>query len=300
VIQNAEPRTLTEFKPEDAEELTLDRPEGALSAVRILARVDEPQTAPVAVLVPGYTGSKEDFYPVLAPIADLGFTVVAFSQRGQYHSKGPRPSEPPTDVVGYELETLGRDVHWVLDTVGLTGPVHLLGHSFGGIVGIEAVLLDPSRFASYTMWNSGPRSWMERPEVAAALTAGGSEALWRWGNPGVEPDSLGRLERWFYDRLRATSSTQLLAAVGILDAQTDRADALRETGVPVLVSHGESDDAWPHDWQKDMAERLDAPYVIIPDAGHSPQVDRPEESARVLISFWRSASTAAELPTSAS
>ncbi|WP_150307603.1 alpha/beta fold hydrolase [Planctomonas psychrotolerans] len=286
---NAEPRTLTDLKPEDAEEFTLDRPEGALSAVRVVSRGDSPESAPVAVLVPGYTGSKEDFYPVLGPIADLGFTVVAFSQRGQYHSEGPHHTEPPTDISGYEVETLGRDVHWVLDTLGLTAPVHLLGHSFGGIVGIEAVLQDPSRFLSFTMWNSGPRSWATRPEVAAALTAGGTDALWRWGNPGAEPENLGRLERWFYDRLRATSSTQLLAAVGILDSQPDRVDEVREAGVPVLVSHGENDDAWPHDWQKDMAERLDAPYVIVPDAGHSPQVDRPEESARVLVSFWRSA-----------
>ena len=286
--------TLSETKPHDAVESRIETQGGALSTVRIDARTDSPEAAPVAVLIPGFTGSKEDFYPVLGPLADLGFTVIAFSQRGQFDSEGPRPSELPQDRTGYELETLGRDVHEVLDRFDLADGVHLLGHSYGGLVGIEALLQNPARFASYTMWNSGPRSRMLRPEAIDALTTGGSEGLWRFGHPGVEPGDVDHIERWFYDRLLATSSTQLLAAVHHLEEQTDRVDELRAAGVPVLVSHGETDDAWPHEWQKEMAERLGGQYVVIAGAGHSAQVDRPAESARVLASFWRSASSHAE------
>ena len=283
------PKTLTDTKPNDAVVLRIDRPDGALSAVRIAARTEHPDAAPVAVLIPGFTGSKEDFYPVLGPLADLGFTVIAFSQRGQFDSEGHRHSEPPREIHGYELHTLGRDVHDVLDHFELTDSVHLLGHSFGGLIGIEAVLQNSGRFASYTMWNSGPRSRMMRPEAIAALTSGGSEELWRFGHPDQDPALVDPIERWFYDRLIATSSTQLLAAVRLLEEQTDRVHDLVESGVPVLVSHGDTDDAWPHDWQRDMAERVGGQYVVIRNAGHSAQVDQPEDSARVLTSFWRSA-----------
>jgi pimeloyl-ACP methyl ester carboxylesterase len=285
-------RTLTDARPDDAEELRLDRAEGSLSAVRIVARVDRPEEAPVALLVPGYTGSKEDFYPVLGPLADLGFTVLAYSQRGQFDSEGPQGSEPPVNGDGYDLQTLGADVHWVLDALGVQRPVHLLGHSFGGVVGIEAVLRDASRFASFTMWNSGPRGWRGRMDDLDAIESGGSEGLWRKGNPDWDESSSDPVQRWFHDRMLATSSTQLLAAAHILEDQPDRTDELAATGVPLLVSHGDADDAWPQDWQREMAERAGGQYVVIADAGHSAQVDQPEESARVLASFWRTAAGA--------
>ncbi len=85
------PRTLSEHRPEDAEDLPIEVPAARLSAVRVPARTGDPATAPVALLVPGFTGSKEDFFPVLGPIADRGFTVVAFSQRGQWWIHRPWP-----------------------------------------------------------------------------------------------------------------------------------------------------------------------------------------------------------------
>jgi pimeloyl-ACP methyl ester carboxylesterase len=46
-------------------------------------------TRGTALLVAGYTGSKEDFAPLLAPLADAGLRAVAIDQRGQYESPGP-------------------------------------------------------------------------------------------------------------------------------------------------------------------------------------------------------------------
>ena len=42
-----------------------------------------------ALLVAGYPGSKEDFAPLLAPLAEAGYRVVALDQRGQFESPGP-------------------------------------------------------------------------------------------------------------------------------------------------------------------------------------------------------------------
>ena len=64
------PRTLSEHRPPDAEDLTIEVPAARLSAVRVPARTGDPATAPVALLVPGFTGSKEDFFPLLGPLAD--------------------------------------------------------------------------------------------------------------------------------------------------------------------------------------------------------------------------------------
>src|SRR4029450_14132229 len=57
-----------------------------------------------ALLVAGYTGSKEDFAPLLAPLAEAGYRVVALDQRGQYESPGP------DDAGAYSVGELGLDI----------------------------------------------------------------------------------------------------------------------------------------------------------------------------------------------
>src|SRR6478609_1537076 len=56
------------------------------------------------LLVAGYTGSKEDFAPLLAPLAEAGYRVVAIDQRGQYESPGP------DDPAAYSVAELAADV----------------------------------------------------------------------------------------------------------------------------------------------------------------------------------------------
>jgi pimeloyl-ACP methyl ester carboxylesterase len=70
----------------------------------------------------------------------------------------------------------------------------------------------------------------------------------------------------------------------------DRVDELRSAYAgPLLVACGEADDAWPPDVQKDMADRLGAPFELIPDALHSPAVENPAATAALLTSFWERA-----------
>src|SRR6195952_215998 len=56
------------------------------------------------LMVAGYTGSKEDFAPLLAPLADAGLRVVAIDQRGQFESPGP------DDPGHYTVAELAADV----------------------------------------------------------------------------------------------------------------------------------------------------------------------------------------------
>src|SRR4051812_2297884 len=56
------------------------------------------------VLVPGFTGSKEDFIALLEPVAAAGYRAVAIDGRGQYESPGPR------DEAAYAQGALARDL----------------------------------------------------------------------------------------------------------------------------------------------------------------------------------------------
>ena len=101
-----------------------------------------------ALLVPGYTGSKEDFLAILDLLADDSRHVVAIDMRGQFETAGA--DEPG----GYAAAALGADI---LAIMHATGARHLVGHSYGGLIGREAVLAAAgAEFASFTLMSSGP------------------------------------------------------------------------------------------------------------------------------------------------
>jgi len=236
------------------------------------------------LIVPGFTGSKEDFRTFVPLLAERGFEVLAYSQRGQADSAAP------VGVENYALADFARDAIEVAGLVGDGQPVHLLGHSFGGCVARAAAIAQPAVFRSLTLLCSGPNGWPGRhQDTTDAVAAGGSIGLWYRDNPdtlGVSDADLDPELAFLRLRAERTSSDNLLAAADILRNDPDTTEELRQARIPTLVAHGEHDDKWPIDWQRDMAERLGARYAVIPGGAHSPQVEAPEATADTLADFW--------------
>jgi len=242
------------------------------------------------LLVPGFTSSRSTFFCIMQQLADAGYRVVAMSQRGQPYSQGP------DSPAGYSLAELGSDLLGVIDALGWSNPVHVLGHSFGGLVVVEAVIQAPTRWASVTLWNSGQQNMGEERNFTvtlAGLRADGPRTLWVKNRlaSGQDPDAdlrgeLNRIEQFYFDRMMTTNPAQLDAGLKHLASQVDRVDELRATGVRTLVSHGDADDAWPIDQQRADAERLGARYVVSANAGHSAHQDNPEDAVSALTAFW--------------
>ena len=271
--------------PPGARATVLDLPAGPLAA-----HVAEPEGAVRAdvLLVPGYTGSKEDYRLLLPPLAEAGLRAVAIDQRGQYESPGP------DDEAAYAVDALAAEVLEVAALLG--GRPHLVGHSFGGLVARSAVLQRPAAFASLVLMGSGPAALAgPRADMMQFLRPlveqGGLRAV-RDALDAVEADDprSQALSASFREFLRARflagSQTGLLAMGDALLAEPDRIDALRATGVPVLVLHGEDDDAWPPALQADMAVRLGAEHVVVPGAAHSPAVENADDTTKALLAFW--------------
>jgi pimeloyl-ACP methyl ester carboxylesterase len=247
----------------------------------------------ITVLVPGYTGSKEDFIAVMAPLAETGYEVLALDQRGQNESAGP------DDPDAYTLPRLAADLADVV--AGLTDTaaparIHLVGHSFGGLVARDYALAHPDRIRTLALLDSGPaaipgRSAEQAKLLSAAATFMTSAEIW------TEMQKLAVAEgapqhpdpnvRAFLQQRFENNDTAMLAGMGtsILSA-TDRTAELAAAGFRLLVAAGVGDDAWPVVLQKEMATRLGTDLVLIEDAAHSPAAENPAATARLLAGFW--------------
>jgi len=244
------------------------------------------------LFLPGFTGSKEDFISLHVPLAAHGYRTVAVDGRGQHESPGPRDDE-----TAYAQSELARDVLAQADAVGT--PLHLVGHSLGGQIARAAVLLNPFPFVSLTLISSGPaeisvsqqqRVKLLRDALAVMDMAEVWEAMQAMEPP--EDTDTGGLDKGLDDRadLRrrwlGNSPAQLVATGRQLCTEPDRVDELAALPLPKHVLSGDEDNTWPLPLLDDMAVRLDARRTVIHGSEHSPNTDRPEETARALTDFW--------------
>ncbi|MFE0463815.1 alpha/beta fold hydrolase [Kitasatospora sp. NPDC058965] len=265
--------------------------------------VAEPNGTPrgSALLVPGFTGSKEDFIALLEPLAAAGYRTVAVDQRGQYETGGP------ADQAAYALPELGRDLLALTAAVAADAadvPLHLLGHSFGGYVVREAVLATVAAgaalpWSSLTLLSTGPGP-IEPSEAARtkmlldALAGLALETIWQVmqqmeegsGDPAAKPAP--PVAEFLHRRWLANVPQALLAMGDRLLGEPDRTAELAAVALPKLAVSGVRDYAWPVEEQARTAERLGARYLRVDGAGHSPNAERPTETAAALAEFWTS------------
>jgi len=268
-----------------------------------------------ALLVPGYTGSKEDFLAILDLLADGSRQVIAMDMRGQFETA------PAADQDGYRAAALGADIAAVIHA---TGARHLVGHSYGGLAVREAVLAEARLLAeggladvaglagadleveSVTLMSSGPGA-LNGPrgrEVRLMLTslgvtddsipdrdtlAAGIAEIW---HARLEPQAIAAgvpapIVAFLGRRMLSNDPTGLvLMARHMLTAPDRTAELAALDQLPMLVIYGEDDNAWSPAAQEKMARRLNARRVCIPGAVHSPSVEAPATTAAALTQFW--------------
>jgi pimeloyl-ACP methyl ester carboxylesterase len=272
--------------PNGAERLTIDAPSGALAMIAM----GDP-AHPRIVLVPGVTGSKEDFLLMLPLLAEAGYRVESFDMAGQYesHVAGPENLTPPQP--NYDHPLFVADLLHVL--LRSTTPVHVLGYSFAGTVAQLTCAERPDLFASLTLLSCppepgqgfrgvkriGPISRFTNGAVGAALMIWGVKANFTRVPPG-------RLA-FVRARFALTRRSAVADIITLMKRAPDVRDALAARGIPMLVAVGEHD-LWPLHLHSSFAERLGARLGVY-RTGHSPCETAPHQLVDDLLSLYREA-----------
>ncbi|PYI64731.1 alpha/beta hydrolase [Arthrobacter livingstonensis] len=262
-------------------------PSGPLAVVSL----GDPGGPPV-VLVPGATGSKEDFVLMMPILAAAGCFALSFDLAGQYESAGAGPENlaPPQRHYSYGLFT--DDLVAVLrDVVARSGrPAHVVGYSFAGTVAGLAHATDPGLFASLTLLGCPPLAGQSFRGISriGPLTglAGGrtGAALMIWGiKANVVPVLPGRL-RFVRDRFRLTRRQSVRDIVELMQRSPDLAAVLAGAALPKLVAVGEHD-LWPTRLHAAFAASIGASLSVY-RSGHSPGETSPNQLCRDLLALF--------------
>lgn len=251
-----------------------------------------PQDAPPVVLLhDGAWGASADVtWGDVLPLAAATHRVIAPDLLGFGGSaKSIRTDQSP---FGFRI----RHVLALLDQLGIDRPVHVIGSSFGGSVGLRA-LTDPRvrpRLASVTSISGTGGPWRTPAGAALGSFDGTRDDTARI--VGLLCDDFDGLEAQIDRRHEWARSPGHYAAAAAIHIPVPEAlqferpadpypSNLAGVDTPVLLVECTRDDLVERGWTKHMRDVLPTVEVAELDHKHSPNITDPQETWTVLADF---------------
>jgi pimeloyl-ACP methyl ester carboxylesterase len=111
------------------------------------------------------------WYFTVANRVALDSRVVLFDLRG--HGKSHRPES------GYTVDEFVADIDGLLDALAVSGPVHLVGNSFGGLLAVSYAIAHPQRVKTMVLIDSHYATSDWKRTMAESLALQGEELEWK-------------------------------------------------------------------------------------------------------------------------
>jgi len=231
------------------------------------------------------------------------YQIDYFSQKSRaiwFDYRGHQSSEVPRDFSTLTLENMARDLHSIIEALGLE-KAHLLGHSMGVNVVLEYYRQHPDRVKSLVLANGTPKRPLETIfrgnysqaafgllrkvyDRAPALT----RKLWKtqkgsalarmlitFGgfNPHLTPANDVGL---YVDQVAEMDPGILLHLIENYDL-VDMTSWLHTIDVPTLIIAGREDKIIPLSQQELMHQLIPgSDFMVVNHGSHCPQMDLPE------------------------
>lgn len=274
---------------------------------RIVGAGEQPGKLPLLVLHGG-PGATHDYLEPLEALAETGRRVIFYDQLGC--GKSATPPNPSLWTVGLYVE----EVMAVRRALGLDR-VHILGQSWGGMLGMEYALRQPAGLASLTIADSpaSMRQWVaEANRLRAELPAEVQQVLRHHEEAGTTADPayeeamlvfyrrhVCRLDPWpeyvqrafaniaanpeVYHTMNGPSEFHVIGVI----KDWDIVDRLGEIRVPALVISGRYDEATPAIAETVHSGIPGSQRVLFEHSSHMPHAEEPEQFRQVLNAFLR-------------
>jgi pimeloyl-ACP methyl ester carboxylesterase len=216
-----------------------------------------------------------------------------------YNARGYPPSDVPEDPAAYSQRQAADDIRGVLDALGIDR-AHVCGLSMGGYATLHFGLDHPERARSLTVAGCGYGSGRDRADfqrdvdhTVRQFETGGMAAVAEFYTKGptrvqfLAKDPVGWRE--FYELFRAQSARgHALTMAGVQRTRPsvfELEERLTRLEVPTLIMTGDEDEPCLEPGLFLKRAIPTAGLVVIPNAGHTINLEEPEAFNRALLDF---------------
>ena len=254
------------------------------------------QGEPVFLLLHGFASSLYSWQMVMEPLSRLG-TVIAYDRTGfglserPFTWKGQNPYSSATQVdLAMEL----------LDFFRIQKAI-LVGNSAGGTVAMQIALKYPERVSGLVLVDAavyhagGPPRWMQPilaspqirrlgPLFTRQILAHGPDLLkLAWHDPALIPPEILEL---YQKPFKVENWDKALWEFTLASCPVGLSKRLNDLTLPILVVTGDHDRIVPAKDSLRLAGELpNANLEMIPNAGHVPHEEKPEQFMEAVTNY---------------
>lgn len=241
------------------------------------------------VLLHGYLESL-DIWEEFTKLIEKSARVIALDLPGHGISevKGDK----------HTTEFIAGVVCGVLNNLGIDKAI-IAGHSLGGYVALQFLSQYPGRTAGIVLFHSTPNQDTEekredRRREIALIESGKKDILARTSaGKGFAEQNRKRFADEMEDIFEQAVMTEddgILAILRGMIERHDHNDTLLKSGVPQLFIFGRSDEFIPVEAAETLIEKHPRASVVwLENSGHMGFIEQPEESAKAITDFCRTA-----------
>ncbi|NUR79623.1 MAG: proline iminopeptidase-family hydrolase [Dermatophilaceae bacterium] len=276
---------------------------------RITGELDPAAVQAPVVVLHGGPGAAHNYTLMMANLAGRGRAVIHYDQLGC----GGSTHLPDAPADFWTPQLFVDELRGLVRALGIDQRFHLLGQSWGGMLGPEVVLADDSGILSLSICDS-PASmelWLKAANtLRGELPAAVQQTLLEHEEAGTtDSPEYAEAEKVFYDRhvcrvvpnppevtdsfaqieqeptvYHTMNGPSEFHVVGSLKdwSVVDRLDGIR---VPTLVVAGAHDEAMPLVWEPFIERIPDVRSHVFPESSHMPHVEEPDAFLDVVESF---------------
>lgn len=262
----------------------VDMPGGDLQV-----REDGPRDAPAVVMLHGFACSI-GWWDQMTPALARDHHVIRFDLLGHGGSEKPKK--------GYGMESQARLVAGALDRLGVRRAA-VVGHSMGGSVATALAEQRPALVESMVILDSPSKSGDAElpftarlgfvPVLGQAIDRVVPDAMVRDGLSSAFANGFDVPDRFVDDfrDMTYTSYDDSHRASSDYNDESGLAERLADESLPLLVIFGSKDELVDPESAQGYRTVPGARIVVLDGVGHSPHVERPEATARLIENFLR-------------
>jgi L-proline amide hydrolase len=269
-------------------------------------RPEDPRAPTPLVVLHGGPGATHDYLITIADLADSGRAIIHYDQLGN----GRSTHYPERGADFWTVDLFVRELHNLVDALGVRERHHVLGQSWGGFLAQEYALTHPSGLRSLVLANTAasfPDFVSEANRLRKELPPEVEATLRRHEEAGTTDDPeyadacrvfyerhVCRLDPWpaevdeafgwidrdptVYHTMNGPSEFHVIGS--IRDWQSK--DRLGAIDVPTLIVSGRYDEAAPPLQEVLRGGIQDSEWVLLEESSHMPHLEERERYMQVV------------------